>query len=144
MKISRTLLNRIEGEALAAAPREACGLLTGRAGGNDILDAIPSPNLAEAPNHFLIDPAVHLEAQRKLREKGLTIIGIYHSHPSGESFPSNFDKIGAKNPGWRWLIIALNSQKIAKTSLFREINDKKLQNERNFVQEPLQINEITG
>ena len=141
MKISRTLLNKIEAEALAAYPKEACGLLVGRPGGDEIVDAIPSCNLASGEDEFLIDPKVHIKAQRELREQELAVIGVYHSHTSGDSAPSRSDKISTNLSDFWWLIVALKGQKITDCGLFCAIKGKFAKNERNFVREDLQIEE---
>ena len=56
MKISETLLKKIERHGEVDFPIEACGLLVGTF--DAIVDAIPSPNLAASSNEFLIDAAL--------------------------------------------------------------------------------------
>lgn len=132
-------MRAIEREAAAALPGEACGLLVGEEGGGEIIRAIPSPNRAREEDEFLIDPVVHLNVQRKLRTLGQEIIGVYHSHPSGDSHPSEVDKKGPSQPGFYWLITALEGKKAKKSSLFCEIPVQNPSNSRNFRKAPLQI-----
>ncbi len=43
-------------------------------------------------NRFAINPQVLLAAQKDCRQRNLSIIGIYHSHPDGQPIPSEFDR----------------------------------------------------
>ena len=137
MQISQHLLRRIEAHALEAFPFEACGLLIGEDG--QILDAVPSPNLTEAPDKFLIDPALHLKIQRQVRRRGLKIIGVYHSHPGGDSEPSIKDIAGATTPDLLWMITALKGGEVLETRVFRAVSGKSHAISQSFEQQRLQI-----
>ena len=43
-------------------------------------------------NRFSIEPKVMLRAQKEARNRHLSIIGIYHSHPDNLAVPSEFDR----------------------------------------------------
>lgn len=90
-----------------AAPKECCGLLTGRIEASRALVSacIESPNRAADPRTgFEIDPGLLLETQRRLRAMGECVLGHYHSHPRGPSGPSQTDRERAWVPGHIWLI----------------------------------------
>lgn len=68
---------------------------------------MPIPNAAAAPERaFFLEPAVHLRASREARGQGLSILGHYHSHPSGSATPSALDAAAAQEQGLLWLILA--------------------------------------
>lgn len=92
--------------AASALPREACGLLVGRAtaDGVAVTGLAPSRNLAEAADAFEIDTALQLALQRRLRATGEAVIGVWHSHPTGPPTPSARDAEGAWESGLAWLI----------------------------------------
>jgi proteasome lid subunit RPN8/RPN11 len=92
--------------AAAALPREACGLLVGRAGAGGVVvtGLAPSRNLAEAEDAFEIDTAMQLALQRRLRGTGEAVVGVWHSHPSCAPVPSARDAEGAWEAGLAWLI----------------------------------------
>jgi desampylase len=103
--ISSSTLAAIGAHAAAEHPREACGLLFGRAG--QIEDAAPCANVADAPDRrFEIDPAALFAALRADRAGGRRLIGCYHSHPSGAALPSSADAQAAAPDGKLWLIVA--------------------------------------
>ena len=139
MQISQHLLERIESHAAEAFPGESCGFLTGRAGDDIILDAIPSPNRAENRQEFLIDAALHLKLQRTLREKGQAEIGIYHSHPSGDALPSEKDRISLNDQNLVWMITALSESHPPQTRLFGHLRGKSGSKSRPFDENLLQI-----
>lgn len=137
MQISRHLLSQIEAHARSAYPSEACGLLIGK--DRQILDAVRSPNLAAGLDEFLIDPALHLKIQRQVRKKDLKIIGVYHSHPGGDSGPSFADIAGATPPGLLWMITALKEGEVLETKVFRALAGKSRGISQSFEQQRLQI-----
>jgi proteasome lid subunit RPN8/RPN11 len=99
----------IDAEARAGLPREACGLLIGRAQGDALIVSrvVPAANLAEAEDRFEIDPALLLEVHRSLRGSPERLIGHYHSHPGGLARPSAHDRAQSFTPGLAWLILGI-------------------------------------
>ncbi len=96
--------------ALAAAPKEICGILFGRDG--RVSGYRAAQNVADNPSrHFEIDPAVLIAVERDQRGGGEPILGYYHSHPAGTVTPSITDAESATPDGRVWLI--LNGQDAA-------------------------------
>jgi proteasome lid subunit RPN8/RPN11 len=99
------------------APAECCGLLLGRAG--EIIEAIRARNVADDPaTRFLIDPADHFAAMRSARQRGLDVIGFYHSHPASPPEPSARDVAEFSYPGHLYAIVSLRAE-AADVGLFR-------------------------
>lgn len=100
---------RILDESREAHPLECCGLLIGRVqdGAARVAEVLPAANVAEAPERaFEIDPRTLIQAHRGARERGQTILGWYHSHPSGVAVPSACDAERAAENGKAWIIVA--------------------------------------
>jgi proteasome lid subunit RPN8/RPN11 len=72
-------------------------------------------------NRFAIAPQVLLAAQKDCRQRNLSIIGIYHSHPDGQPIPSEFDRAIAW-PEYVYLIAA-GKQGIFTTSRSWYLNE---------------------
>lgn len=91
--------------AAAATPdQEICGLLIEEQGG---VEAHLSPNRHPEPSlGFAICDAFHARTQRIARARGARIVGCFHSHPSGETAPSDTDLLAANEDGFIWLICA--------------------------------------
>ena len=91
-----------------AAPDECCGLLLGL--GDEIVDVFRARNIAVDPaTRFLIDPADHFAARRAARERGLEVVGFYHSHPRSPADPSARDGAEFSYPGHLYAIVSLDA-----------------------------------
>lgn len=96
-------------EMLAHARREpnveCCGLLAGRDG--VITEIVPATNALSSATVYEIAPRELFKLFRTLRERELTHLGQYHSHPSSENFPSPTDIEQAGYPGHAYFIVSL-------------------------------------
>lgn len=92
--------------ALAAVPRECCGLILGAQDGDTVaaIALYPARNLADDADRFEIAPDDHFAALRTARQGGQAVIGCYHSHPNGVAQPSARDIAGGGENGFVWLI----------------------------------------
>nr|WP_294095899.1 Mov34/MPN/PAD-1 family protein [Sphingomonas sp.] len=105
VRISRCVVELIQRAAREAHPREACGLLFGDA--DEISHAQVAANVADQPERmFEIDPAALFAALKAERAGGATIVGYWHSHPSGKPAPSARDAEMALADGKLWLIVS--------------------------------------
>jgi len=77
--------------ARARVPEECCGLLGGA--GNGAASVYPLRNVAPRPEvAYEAAPEELFEAQRRMRARGETLVGVYHSHPrSDDPAPSRTD-----------------------------------------------------
>lgn len=84
-------------------PNEACGYLVGA--GSRIDRFVPLTNAAASPTRFVLDPFEQLAAERALDEEDLAVVGVAHSHPTGDNVPSATDIEDAAryDPGGVWL-----------------------------------------
>jgi proteasome lid subunit RPN8/RPN11 len=69
-------------------------------------------NTAAGTVRFRIDDRRHIELRRELRcfAPPLTILGVYHSHPSGLAYPSKTDIREAYYPDWIYVVIGLRGR----------------------------------
>ncbi len=89
MKIPCAVLEGMVEHARRASPIEACGFLAGR--GNMIDRLIPATNERNSPTGFSVPVAELFDLFRLLRAEGLSLLGIYHSHPAAAAVPSRRD-----------------------------------------------------
>ena len=96
-------------------PFECCGLLIGRFeqdGRKVVLETYPISNAREEEakrNRFLIRPEELLRGERHAREKGLDVVGFYHSHPDSGAAPSQYDLDHAW-PTYSYIIVSVNNE----------------------------------
>lgn len=90
VRIQAAVIQAVEAHADRDSPLECCGVLLGR--GNEILHAVPVPNLAAEPSRFAADSLELIRVEHKARKAELAILGYYHSHPAGDPLPSTIDR----------------------------------------------------
>lgn len=123
--------------AVSAAPEECCGILAGtvEAGCLLVREVHPSENVQESDrgNRFELDTRLHLRLQRECRERGLRVIGFYHSHPESAAIPSGFDRELAW-PEVSYVIVSLENDQL------REVRSWRLDGEtEGFVEEVVEV-----
>jgi proteasome lid subunit RPN8/RPN11 len=78
-------------------PFECCGLMLGRFEGEGrkiVAETYSISNAREEAakrNRFLIRPEELMRGEKYAREKGLDVVGLYHSHPDERAVPSKYD-----------------------------------------------------
>ena len=79
--------------AMERLPEESCGLIAGIIEGEDkrVEKIYKMQNVNHSEEQFAMEPKEQIRAAKDARERGLTIIGNYHSHPKAPAFPSKKD-----------------------------------------------------
>ena len=105
LKIQQHVIDAMIAHARDVAPNECCGLL---AGADRLIDeCIRTRNVKASPTEYLVDPADHFAAIRRLRNEGREVVGAYHSHPRSAAVPSPTDVSEAHYPEFVYLIVSL-------------------------------------
>jgi len=75
-------------------PNESCAILFGTEDEKEIKveKIFLTKNIEKSPVNFTISAEQRLEADRMERELELKMIGIFHSHPDSQAYPSITDK----------------------------------------------------
>lgn len=94
--ISRTLQQRIFEQMEATYPNEGGGFLLGSQDGNAtvIEDVIQVDNVFETEeqyHRYAMTPQNWAMMEDEADERGLNLVGYYHSHPNHPAIPSTFD-----------------------------------------------------
>jgi len=106
VRIFSTVASQLLAYAAEASHEECCGLLAGREG--VITQAFPAKNIAgNRATSYEIAPEELFRVMREFRSAGLTMMGIYHSHPNGKNEPSPRDIELAYFPDVAHFIISL-------------------------------------
>ena len=83
-------------------PEEACGLIGGLQA--QVFQVFPIQNTLHSPVRFRLDPKEQVDVFNLLEKQGWELIGIYHSHPAGPSYPSLTDIAESAYPDTVYLI----------------------------------------
>jgi len=116
IRLSPLHLASIRDHAERAYPHECCGALLGRvadAGAVPAVKDVEALHAAEnrrdaeaAARRFLISPEDYREIEALARERGLEVLGFYHSHPDHPARPSEYDREHAF-PWYSYLIVSV-------------------------------------
>lgn len=146
LALSLDRLLSIRTHAERTYPDECCGLILGTIvnGIKTAVEIWPTENawLTQATDYwpeqqgltergrYAIKPEAMLEAMKAGRDRNLSIIGIYHSHPDCPAIPSEFDRISAWSQ-YSYLIVSVQQGKVENLCNWR------LDNEGNFQPEEI-------
>jgi len=114
--LSEQHLSEIRAHGERDYPFECCGLLLGsfkENGHKSVVETYPISNAREEEakrNRFLIQPEELLEGEGYAREKGMDVIGFYHSHPDSPAVPSQYDLDHAW-PTYSYIIVSVISER---------------------------------
>ena len=122
LKLNEQTYNAIRRHGEETYPHECCGVLLGRSsdGVNTVEDAIRAGNTRtdSAHNRYHIAPQELVKIQRQGRERGLDIVGFYHSHPDHPAQWSQTDFAEAHWLGCSYVITAVAKGTAQQTNSF--------------------------
>jgi proteasome lid subunit RPN8/RPN11 len=97
LTITKTDLAGILDHCFAGYPNEVCGILGGRDG--MVEKVYLMNNVRPGPTTYEMNPEEQFRVMQDMRDAGLTLVGIFHSHPGGHAYPSSVDVERAYWPG---------------------------------------------
>jgi proteasome lid subunit RPN8/RPN11 len=123
--IPRAIYDEMIAQARSELPNECCGILAGRirqpeCENQDSEEGVPGlligevvhchrlVNAAQSPTEYLSDPRSMFEAVRHMRQEGVDILAVYHSHPTSAPIPSRTDL--ARNYSWDVMNLIISLQ----------------------------------
>ena len=153
LQLKKEQFESIRSHGVREYPNECCGMLLGRAGGavKEVSEVVPLRNLRHdsaraqellplddpgresEKNRFLIDPSEQLRVEKEARDRGLDVLGYYHSHPDHPARPSNYDRDHAW-PWYSYVIVSVERGEAAEMTSWVLSEDRAL-----FDPEPLKL-----
>src|SRR6201996_5293064 len=122
LRMSGELFETIRRHGERTYPHECCGVLLGRSDdqGNTVEAAVEAGNTRtdSAHNRYNIAPQELIRIQRQARDRGLDIVGFYHSHPDHPAQWSKTDFAEAHWLGCSYVITAVEKGVAAQTNSF--------------------------
>jgi proteasome lid subunit RPN8/RPN11 len=137
LRLNEQVYHAIRRHGEETYPHECCGVLLGRSvdGANEVDEAVRAGNTRtdSAHNRYNIAPQELVRIQRQGRERGLDIVGFYHSHPDHPAQWSKTDFAEAHWLGCSYVITAVEKGVAQATNSFLLIGtseeDKAFQDE---------------
>ncbi len=124
LAITNDLIGQINSHVEEAYPEEGAGFLIGVEG--EVKQILPLPNAREDEarhNRFLITPEDYLKAELTADRLGLSLIGVFHSHPDCPNIPSEYDREWAQ-PFFSYIITRVDEGKPVSHRSWRLVEDR--------------------
>ncbi len=138
LKLSEDLNARIRAHAMETYPHECCGALLGRDGesGREVFDLVPVANRREdsPENRYAITPEDVRAAEHAARDRGMELLGWYHSHPDHSAEPSAYDREHAW-PWYSYVIVGVTKREPKRMTAWRLADDRS-----RFLPEEIEVN----
>jgi proteasome lid subunit RPN8/RPN11 len=140
LKMSTEIAQKIREHGAQGYPNECCGALLGRdadgssamtTGGvvslpvREILALFPLVNRRDdsPQNRFSVTAEDVRDSEKAAREKGLDVVGWYHSHPDHPARPSQYDREHAW-PWYSYIIVSVANGKPQEMTSWRLSDDR--------------------
>lgn len=118
------LMEQINTHVEKAYPEEGAGFLIGKDG--EVMSIVPLTNAREEGarhNRFLFTPEDYIKAELKADNLGLSLIGVFHSHPDCPNIPSDYDREWAQ-PFFSYIITRVDQGKAVNSRSWRLLEDR--------------------
>ncbi len=89
LEVPSDIVDQMISEAKDKAPVEACGILVGQ--GGRVTEFYRMSNTDNSSVHFMMAPEEQFAVAREVRDRGLEVLAIFHSHPATDARPSAED-----------------------------------------------------
>ncbi|HMU94702.1 MAG TPA: M67 family metallopeptidase [Anaerolineales bacterium] len=124
LKLTKNILDDISKHVEAAYPEEGAGFLLGVEGEVKQILSLPNAREDEARhNRFLFTPEDYLKAELKADSLGLSLIGVFHSHPDCPNIPSEYDREWAQ-PFFSYIITRVDEGRSVSHRSWRLVEDR--------------------
>ena len=127
LQIHKEVLERIQAHGEQAYPDEGAGFLLGTNGAGRQVQAIyPLVNAREAVarhHRYLITPDDYQRAELEADHLGMSLIGVFHSHPDHPNQPSEYDRDWAQ-PFFSYIITNIQAGKATESRSWRLLEDR--------------------
>jgi [CysO sulfur-carrier protein]-S-L-cysteine hydrolase len=107
LHVAAEAYHQMVAHCLDGFPEEACGLLGGTPDPADATVCYPARNDAASARVYTVNPLDLLRADRAAEDRGLQIVGVFHSHTHTDASPSPTDVAQAPDPDWHYVIVSL-------------------------------------
>ena len=144
LKINRTELDALRAHGEETYPHECCGVLLGKMeadGQRQVVEMVRCGNTRDdrPQDRYHIDPRELVRVQRQGRERGLDIVGFYHSHPDHPARWSQTDLAEAHWIGCSYVITSVEGGHATITNSFAL--QGVTEEDKRFDDEPIEVSE---
>lgn len=131
VKIEPVALEVMKQDALRSFPDECCGFIFGNDGEQrtvTLAREVQNSKNGDRRRRFEISPLQYMQAERFAALSGLTLLGVYHSHPLHPAIASEHDRVVAM-PFFSYVILSTFADAVV------DVKSWQLDNNRHFIEE---------
>jgi proteasome lid subunit RPN8/RPN11 len=123
--IPQHIFNDMLAHCKAGYPNEACGILAGRNG--EVSKIYRMANIENSPVTYMLDSREQFKVMKDMRDNNLSMLAIFHSHPSSAAYPSAKDVSLAFYEECVYIIVSLmEKEPVVKGFSIREGNIEEI------------------
>ena len=130
--ISEMLYRKMQNHALSAYPNECCGFFYGEENGDirnlQQVHEVENSQTGNQRRRFEISAYHYLQAERFAEDQGLTLLGVYHSHPDHPAHPSKHDLKQAV-PFFSYIILSVIEDQVKEGTSWQLEEEKFIEEE---------------
>ena len=127
LKVSSQFYEESVAHCLREYPKEACGIFAGAAAHGlpaidrprTVVAVYPMRNVEGSPIGYSMDPKEQLQIEKRMRQAGQRMIGIYHSHTATAAYPSSVDVSLALSPDISYVLVSLKDRQQPDVKSYR-------------------------
>ncbi len=110
--ISKVQINLLSKHAKDASPNESCAILFGKIEKDHftVKDVFLTKNIENSPVNFTISNDELIKGYQEAEKRKLDVVGIFHSHPDSEAYPSVTDQKFMEINPVPWVIFSNTSE----------------------------------
>jgi proteasome lid subunit RPN8/RPN11 len=118
IKISKPAWDLMVSHVESTFPKEGCGLMIGSDG--VVQEAVPVPNSYTGPQEdfFVIDPKDLHRVDQESRQRGLDVLGVFHSHPDCDAYFSKRD-LEHSCPWFSYVVLSIKKGRFDHANSYR-------------------------
>ncbi len=129
--LEKKYIDEIVSHALSEAPHECCGILAGK--NEKAVKLFRTTNSERSPVRYSVEPRELINIYQEIDSNGWKLLGIYHSHPHSEAYPSAVDIKYAYFPQSFYIIISLNFPSQPVVRVFTIVEGKTVEQELRII-----------
>jgi len=137
IKLEPQALDTMLQDAVNTFPDECCGFFFGREEGEGRLitdvQVVHNAKEGDKRRRYEVAPRDYLKAEAYADEKGLALLGVYHSHPNHPALPSETDRLAAQ-PFFSYIIISVLEGRVDAIRSW-QLNDQEQFEEKTLTYE---------
>jgi len=124
LRIEKRAWDTMVSHAEKTFPKECCGVMVGSDG--TVQEAVTLPNVYTGPQEdfFVMDPKDLNRVDQEARQRGLDVLGIFHSHPNCDAYFSKRD-LEHSCPWYSYVVLSIKNGRFDHAASFRPDFDQK-------------------